>query len=432
MFGTKVISLILLLLSRVILARLLGPAGLGSFGSALNLTTIISRWGSAGIGPATQFMSGKYPDSKNTILTYATLFSLILGLVNIALVYAFGQKIAAWQFTENPSAEQIFNQLFPFLPIIILSMTLPVFLLGTGRYQFYSQTQIIPLLIQTIILSSAFWRKATMETVVIAQVFYWLSTVIIGFIYIGFQNFDIRLDRALFHTYIKLALSMWPLVIFQFGLARLPVLIGSQYLGSKDLGYYLLALNIAESFFLVHTSITPIVFNHTINKQSDPAFLAKSIRFSNLLLLSAFTITCLIGKPIFTTLFGEDFNLSWALLLRLFPWVLVHGMVSILLNYLIAAGERCFVFCTQSLAFVILIILGTVLSPHYRAAGLCLAGFSSSLTAFILAFLIIRFSMNKELRLMALFLPIRQDWKDLYSMLSGIKKKKGQWIKIRF
>jgi len=422
MFGTKVISLILLLLSRVILARLLGPAGLGSFGSALNLTTIISRWGSAGIGPATQFMSGKYRDSKNSILTYAITVSLLLGVANILLIQMWGKEIAAWQFSENPPAQQIFRQLFPFLPIIILSMTLPILLLGAGRFKSYSLTQIIPLLVQTLILLSAFWRKGTIDMVVTAQICYWLSTVLIGFIYIGFQNFDIRLDRALLRTYIKLALSMWPLVIFQFGLTRLPVLIGSQYLEIRDLGHYLLALNLAEAFFLVHTSITPIVFNKTISEKSCPAFLARSIRFSNLILLTAFIITCIIGKPIFTTLFGEDFNLSWALLLRLFPWVLVHGMVSILLNYLIAAGERCFVFCTQSLAFVILIILGTVLSPHYRAAGLCLAGFSSSLTAFILAFLIIRFSMNKELRLMALFLPIRQDWKDLYSMLSGVKK----------
>ncbi|MCE7041965.1 lipopolysaccharide biosynthesis protein [Dyadobacter sp. CY312] len=423
-FGTKVVSLILVLLSRVVLARLLGPTGLGSFGSALNLTTVISRWGSVGIAPATQFMSGKYQDSKNPILTYTVLLSLILGLGNMLVAHVFAEEIANWQFAESSSAQGIFRQLLPFLPIIILSMALPIMLLGAGRYQAYSLTQIIPLLIQTLILLSAFWQAATMKTVVIAQISYWLSTVIIGFTLTGFPNFQLGFDRGLLHTYINLSLSLWPLVVFQFGMARLPVLIGSQYLDSPRLGHYLLALNIAEAFLIVHGSIAPIVFNQKISKLAGRETLARTIRFSNLLLLSALIMTCLIGKPIFTMLFGYEFIPSWTLLLKLFPWVMVHGMVNIFLNYLIAAERKRLVYFIQFLSFVGLIISGTILCSLYGSDGLCMAALCSSLTAFIFAYVVLINSKTEKITIAALFIPVSQDWRYLYALLSRLKTSK--------
>jgi O-antigen/teichoic acid export membrane protein len=120
-FGTKALSLVLLLVMRILMARLLGPAGFGSFGVALNLITILSRWGSVGIAPATQLIIGKHPDLKNSVFTCTLILSLILGLINFLLIHFFADELVTWQLGENPSAQNIFRQIYPFMPVIILS-----------------------------------------------------------------------------------------------------------------------------------------------------------------------------------------------------------------------------------------------------------------------------------------------------------------------
>jgi O-antigen/teichoic acid export membrane protein len=302
-------------------------------------------------------------------------------------------------------------------------MTLPILLLGAGQYRAYSLTQTIPLLIHIILLASALYGLTRANVAIAAQLLYWLSMVIVGTFLIAFRNFQWCFESKMFSSYIHYSFSMWPLVIFQFGLTKLPVLIGNQYLNSESLGYYMLACNLSEALFVLYNSITPIVFNKTISIESNPEFVPRSIRFSNILLLLVALVICLTGKPIFTLLFGDSFNTSWTFLLKLLPWVLFQGMTSILLNYLIAAEKHKIVSSIQFTALVVLILAGMSLCSHFGMNGLCIAMLCSSLTAFFLAFLAIRFRTLQKLELMSLFTPVRQDWQDIRRLIEILKKK---------
>lgn len=407
-FATKAITLLLLLACRILTARLLGPAELGVFGAALNLTTLISRWGSLGTVPATQVMVAQNLNSKQALLTFTILSSTILGLLNILLVWLFEGQIIHWQFSNSGASSNVFRQLYPFFPIILLSMTLPIYLLGLGQYRKYALTQIIPLSIQAIILLIS--AKITLDLIIIAQFVYWLSTVMIGCILIGYRNFNFIFPTALFHKYIHFSVGIWPLIIVQFGIARFTILAGSQFLTPKELGEYLLASNISEAFFFIHTSLTPIILNQTKSGIDQSKFLVRSLRLSNLILIFVCLAVLLIGKLPFLYLFGVDYLKSWNLLLWLLPGVLMHGMVAVFLSQLIASSKKQIAFYIQLTTLMVLIAFSLLLCPVYRAVGLCFAGFLSSFAAWICCIMVRKRNDGDKFEIMSLFIPTAEDW----------------------
>jgi O-antigen/teichoic acid export membrane protein len=408
-FLTKLLSMVLLLISKVILARVLGPADLGSFGNALNLTTLIARWGSFGIVPATQFISGKYADSKKEILAIATASSLGLGILNMLLIYVFRSNISEWHFVDDQVGMHLFEQMTLCLPILLLSMALPIILLGKGNYKAYATSQLLPLAGQTVILSLALLGTVILQIAVLAQITYWLLMAVISWIQNGYTQFFSVPDAKLTRTFLRKAISMLPLVMLQYGIARFTILIGSHYLSREDLGYYILASNIAETFIIVYTAITPIIFNRTIAKRSDLSFLVRVAGFSNFFMVIVFLVMLWIGKPVFLYLFGSAYDKSWPFLLLLFPGIIMHGVCILFVNHLIASEKNLLVLWSYLAGLVTLIASCNILCAVLGVKGLCLASVLTSFVTMVTCILLIRKRSGNTWQLHALFMPSKQD-----------------------
>ncbi|WP_221394521.1 oligosaccharide flippase family protein [Dyadobacter sp. NIV53] len=387
--GTKIVSLLILLISRILTARILGPADLGSVGNALNFASIISRWGSLGIAPAIQFTNSKFPQQKNTLFIYAILSSVLIGIINLIFLLYFQNEILDWQFKSDTNAQLVYLRFFPFLPLIMLSMTLPILLLGSGKIKEYSFTQILPLFLQTVIIAALYFSPKSLDLIIWAQVIYWISTIVTALIFISFKNFRYRFDKDLLIIFVRYSLNAWPQVILQFGIARFAVLIGSQYLSNKDLGYYILASNLSESFLVINTSLTPLIFNKIASQGSNTRLLSISLRFTVILLFPILFITLLFGKPVFIYFFGIEFGKTWDLLLLLLISVLFHSLGRICSNYLAASGKNMIVSGIQLLQLALLAIVCSFACPSFGVSGLSYASICASATGFILCLLMI-------------------------------------------
>ena len=419
-FGTKVISLFILLLSRILTARILGPAELGSLGNALNFTTIVSRWGSMGIAPATQFVSSKYPLQKNTVFFYAIFASVLLGIVNLIFLVYFKNEIPNWQFQSDMNAQWAYLKFIPFLPFIIVSMTLPILLLGSGQIKKYSFTQILPLLLQTVILLIAYFQPLSLDVIILAQIIYWLSTVFIAFFLIGFKNFSLKADKDLLLIFVKYALKSWPQVILQFGITRFAVLIGSQYLSSKNLGYYILASNLSESFLVINTSITPLLFNRISAQGSNIKLLGISLRLSIISFLPVLLITAVFGKPIFIFFFSSEFDQTWNLLLLLLLSILFHSLARICINYIAALGKNTIISMIQLFQLTVLFVVCTLSCPAFGVFGLCWASIAASLAGFVLCIISVQKYEKEYSGSFSLFRFTKNDVNIIFQIL-GIK-----------
>jgi len=421
--GTKILVLFILLISRTLTARMLGPENLGSVGNALNLTTIISRWGSLGIAPATQFTGSKYPDQRNVLLIYVIAISLFLGLLNFLILIYFKDEIFVWHFNFDRYDQNLFLRFIPWLPVVIMSMTIPVLLLGLGQFKDYSFTQILPPLLQTTLICLAYNRLDSIDLIVFSQLISWISAVVIALFLFDYTNFSFQIERQLFLIYTKYALQAWPQVILQFGIARFAILIGNHYLSSQDLGFYILAANLSDSFLILTASVTPVLFNQIALKGADLAFLGRSIRFSNLFSLLIFTFVALLGKPVFLYFFGIIFAPSWNLLLLLLLSVVFNGMIRICINYLAALEKNIAVSLIQGIQLCTLLVASSFTCPAFGLSGLCYASILASISGFLFCLMILKqLKERKELSIISLFLINREDTKIIYAAVKQIRK----------
>ena len=408
-FGVKILSLAILLISRILTAKILSPADFGSVGNALNLITIISRWGSLGSGPATQFAASKYSSKKNSLLIYAIIFSVFTGITALLIFYYFEAEISSSQF-KNDQSSTAFLRFIPWLPVINLSMTLPLLLMGLGRFKEYFFTQVLPLLFQVVVISLAYNRQNAFELIIWAQVISWFSTVAITLVFIDYKNFGFEFDGKLFEIYSKYALKAWPQVILQFGISRFAVLIGSYFLSSQNLGYFILASNLAESFLILSTSLTPLIFNRIASGGPDFSFLGKSLRFSGLSFILVWPIVTCLGKPVFLLIFGLAYDPSWNLFLLLLISTMFHALNRICMNYIAAMGKNTILSGIQLAQLVLLFLGGFWACSVFGITGLCYASTTVSVAGFLSYIFIIKKMEEKQISdLFSLFLFNRKD-----------------------
>ena len=414
-FGSKIISLIILLISRVLTSHILGPADLGSIGNALNFTTIVSRMGSLGIAPATQFTSSKYPLQKNTLFIYVIFSSVLTGILNFILLIYFEKEILDWQFHSDGNAQLAYRQFVPLLPINILSMTLPILLLGANRIKEYSLTQVLPLLLQTVIIVLTYFLQKSIDFIILAQLVYWITTVIISLTFINYKSFRFEFDKNLWSIFARYSFKAWPQVVLQFGITRFAVLIGSQYLNNENLGYYILASNLSESFLVINASVTPLIFNKIASTGADIKLLGTSLRFSILLLLPIFFVTILFGKPVFIYFFGIEFDPTWNLLLILLFSVLFQSMLRICLNYMSAMGKNGIVSIIQVIQLSVLLISSLIICPVFGVSGLCYSIVCAAAIGFCFALLALKKLDSRNISV--LFIPAKDDMNLLLRIL---------------
>lgn len=414
-FGSKIISLIILLITRILTSVILGPADLGSIGNALNFTTIVSRMGSFGIAPATQFISSKYPLKKNTLFIYVIFSSILIGILNLILLIYFRKEILNWQFHSDSNAQSAYLQFISLLPLVILSMNLPVLLLGSGRIKAYSLTQLIPLFLQTAVIIIAYYHQKSITHIISAQLVYWITAVFISLIFINYKNFKFEFDKNLLLVFIRYSFKAWPQIILQFGITRFAVLIGSQYLSNENLGYYILASNLSESFLVINTSITPLIFNKIASTGPNIPLLGTSLRFSILLFLPIFFVTLILGKPIFIYLFSIKFEQTWDLLLVLLFSVLFQSMIRICLNYLSAMGKNGIVSIIQIIQLCALWIISLISCPIFGVSGLCYSSVCASIIGFCFSLIALKKLGNGNISL--LFIPKKNDMNLLFRIL---------------
>ncbi|HEV7381203.1 MAG TPA: hypothetical protein VGN64_15505, partial [Dyadobacter sp.] len=334
--------------------------------------------------------------------------SLVLGTINLLIVYIFRTSIAGWQFADDESGKTMFLQMFVFLPLILMSMTFPIFLQGQGRYRSYTISQLLPLVFQTGILALSLVSKLSFQTVLLAQIAYWCVMAATGIINSVTMKYHPIIDPALFTVFSKLAVNMFPLILLQYGLARFAVLAGSHYLAPADLGHFIVASNLAEALSIVYTSLSPIIFSQSLQQRSDINPLFQTIRFSNMAMVLILLIMLSAGKPIFLYIFGNSYEQSWPLLMLTFPGVVMHGISVLLINYLIASEMTSRVLFVYLTGLFVLISSSTILCPAYGGPGLCSALALSSLTTLVTSSLLIKRKSNYCIY--SLFIPKQEDW----------------------
>jgi len=410
----RLASLALLFGSRVLLARFLGPAATGAFNVALNSATVSSRWLSLGIAPGVQYAAGRHGDRAATVFRTSLAISVFVGVGVGITVWLASPLLKSLVFANQPEAFAAFAQMVPILPVMIAGMVLTIFLLGRNQCAHYNFIQVIPLFLFAGVLLAGIWLKSrgwpvnALQIAVWAQLVLWLSTLLLALLlarlYWRHGAFDLGLAKEI----LKFGLRVWPSTFLQFGIARIAIIFGATLIAAKEIGQYVVAVNVAETLLIIGVSAEPLIFNRMSQRSVKANELALFVlRISTGMMLGCAIVVALIGQRFYVFIFGEAYRAGWNLCVILLGSSVAHMLGQLQLHMLSGRGRPELGVLSQAVEFGSLLIFICLLASRFGPIGLAWASVLAAFSGLILTTVMTQRELN--CRLMEQFVLRRSD-----------------------
>ncbi len=387
-FLTSLVVQVLSLLVSIITARLLGPSGKGVVAVLLLYPTLLLTLGQLGLYRALTIHVGlkKYPFSAypGTVIVFTILISVILSIVFIFLYFNFNSL-----FIQGVPFYLILIAL-GILPALVLTQNFSSILQAKMKVLEFNLVDIFRFFILLIFISVSLILLRL--AVVGAVISYFFANTMGMFLVIYFVHkispekwhFSLSLLKELVADGAKLHIG----IIANFMSLRIGVFMLDHYKQSSNVGFYSIAVSMAELLILIPMAIQTVFYSRVPQMLGDSAGLREKTMMIYkhtlfLLLITSLALAILV-RPLIKILFGAPFLPSFAPFIVLLPGVFFLWLNNILVNYLVGMRKFLTTSAIASIGAVLNVILNIILIPTYGTAG---AAWSSTITYFTLGFL---------------------------------------------
>jgi O-antigen/teichoic acid export membrane protein len=355
----------------IILSRILGAAGFGLYSSIIVVPIIVIGFTQLGIRRSAIYHIG------NKLLPEEHIVSALF----ILLLYTSALSILICGFVF------FFSESQPFDPLIIALVLLT-----------------IPLLLTNVFAGGVFLGKEdirrasivnagpTILTLVFTALFVWILklSVLGAFLAIALANFIMlfytyriiiiqyhynitwKYHEGIIKSMVKLGIvNAIAIFIMQLNY-RLDILMLRKLSSLEQVGYYSLAMQIAEQLWHIPFAIESIVLSRSANTQDDKPVhrtVASIFRVSLLIALVAGIAIFFVAPYLVPLVFGKEYVSSVAMIQVVLPGILILVGFRILNSRLTGMGKPQIAIYTFVPALVINFILNLFLIPAYGGVG---------------------------------------------------------------
>ncbi len=381
----------------IIVARVLGPEIKGQAALLGNLTQILFMCGSLGLGSAFSFFIAKKKYPPRQIMTLALLCALLFGfLVNGAFYLTWPLHASMW--VGIPLNLVVFSTLLAIL--FIYSTYMLRIVVGHGRIYSMNIANTVNTVINFIlVVLLVFFLQFGLRGVVIALFAANLAQTGVFLLVLKKDLvpafcWNIEFMRATFSYGIK----AHALLIINFLNYRLDIFL-LQYL-TKDtieVGFYSLAVGMAELMWLVPNSAVAPLFSGVAKSESEDrsVITLRTCRWSLIFLAVLAVGGIFLGRPFIRLLYGVDYLPSFEPFLWLLPGICLFPLFKLLIIDLAARGFPGYGTIASAVALVINIGANIILIPQFGGKGAAMAtSLSYILMAVISLFFFIRITKH--------------------------------------
>lgn len=419
--STKVLSMFLGTVSSVILARTLGPAGRGQLALYVLIPGLLINLGSLGVHEATIYYLGGKRYGLDQVFSSNLFLALGLGIIYL-ITAIFMSRTFFWPW---PAASGSLLWLaLSMIPLGLLQLYLRDILRALGRIDLFNLVSlseqrlvIVPYLALILVLG------ASVGVGVWANILAHLATGLLSVWLVGHVTKPV-LGKVSW-SYLKDSLAYG--IKGHLGYSarklgfRVDQLILAAMVGDSSLGYYVVAVNIAELLLYVSRSIAIVIFPKIVSRDQDYAreVVSTVFRLSLLVSLISGVVLALLGRPIIVLLYGPDYLPGLSALCLLIPGGFFISLSSILNRFMLGIGRPEFNTLADVAGFIVGFGAYAMLIPRYGILG---AAFGSSLSyGVILVVEVYLFQRVTGNRLKSLFIVRRSD-------ISGFLKPKMEML----
>jgi len=397
-FGTNVLLIVVGIGSSIFINRVLGPAGKGEYAiflAAIGLSTLVLSFGTHS---AVSYYVAKATFPIQKLLSTILFFLLVVSVIFFVLVCANGY----WNDNEFflPKRQ---NHLFYWgvLSLSFVCSLLSTFFIsilsGKRLFHIVNLHRIIQGVLNLLAFSALYYACFEGEYLDSGMVFVLylllslISLAVLLFFYfrqvgLGFGFSFLSLPQI--WTVFRWSGISYFAVLAQFLNYRIDYWLIDYYAGNAPLGYYSLATNLAQMFWLLPVAVSSVLMPHTASA-AQGEMLPKTLLISRAVfaisLLAALPAALLAG-PVIELLYSQAFLPSAEIFVILLVGVVPFCLTKIYAGFLAGEGIHRYNMIASLAGLAVTIVLDLLLIPTYGTTGAAWATSMSFLmtTAYVL------------------------------------------------
>ena len=380
-FTGSIFVLLLHFLQKPIMARYLGPDGLGLFSMVTMIAGIIMLIAGLGIDNAIVKYVAEYKDDKNklhTLFSSAFITMAIFGVVASIVLFIFSNKFAS--IFDMPSLSHLLKIYAFVLPFSLMYGTILGFLNGLREMKYYSfLTTLNSTMIFLFILTFLFLGFGIKGALVGDMLALIVVTVIAGAVMKKFVHFVISdyIENA------KTLTSFGSRVVGSNMISQIynyiDIIMIGYFLTSTEIGYYAVAISLSRFFWLVPRAMARVSYPAISeywgknNFQAINKLVGKTTKYSACILVFAGMSVIFFARDIVTILFTSEFLPAVLPLTILIIGSVISGILISAGGIFAGTGNVNLLPKIASITAVVAILLNIVLIPMYGIVGAAVA-----------------------------------------------------------
>jgi O-antigen/teichoic acid export membrane protein len=433
-FSTQILIFAMGFVASIILARVLGPEGKGIYALIVLVPALMLKLGSLGIEAANVYFTGSKQYGIKDIVSNSLLCGILLSSILIFLFLG----VFHLDIFQNYLAS---NQINPFylwivvltVPLSLLSGFMISVFLGAEKITIYNKINIFNSTFQLILLTVflVILKKGVFGAV-ISYVLGIIGLALVVIILIKqFNKITFSFNRRLLKDSTKYGLKAYVGNLAQFLNYRLDMLLVAAFLTPASVGFYSIAVAIAERLWMLPGAIATVLFPRISSLKDKEAnnLTPRIARYTFLIIFVLALILALIARPLIKILFGSVFLPSVMPLIILLPGIIALGGCKILTADLAGRGKPQFGTYAAFVSLAVNIPLNLWLIPKWGISGAAFASSVAYITATLIV--IVAFVEISNTSWVTILLFNKHDFQDYKNLLAKLRKK-GKQMSSRF
>lgn len=390
--AVRVFSVLLMGISSVVIARMLGPEGQGLVAALTAAVAIVLQFGNLGLYASNiRFVSEDrklYSKAAGNSLT----IGVILGLC-LFIALAVSTKIIPAAYAEIPAAMLVFYATS--LPFSLITMLSQGMLLAVDRIKKYNLLVLLRALLvlvgSTIIL--VVLHQGVREIIILLVLIEVFTSIMHLAVTYLIEKFRPSFDLNFLFSMMKYGLKVYVATQMTYLVLKFDILLVNYFLGLEQAGVYSISAKIADLLYMVPATIAIIFFPKAtaLGPKAKP-FTDKILLGVSAIMAPSCIILFVLAGPLITLPFGDIYAGAITPLKILIPGIFFISLETILMSYFASKTMPYFAVATPILGVLTNIVLNIFWIPAYGIEGAA----ASSTISYTLMFLILLWFYRKN------------------------------------
>lgn len=393
-FTAQLLLAALMFLTSVLIARWLGPTNNGAYNLAILIITMSFQFINLGIGTSNVYFTGNRQFPLSAIISNSLILSVGLTLLTAAAFSGLVQVEGIQTFLKSNQLTALQLGLVVLsVPLVTCLLFLNGVLLGQGRFNAYNGVNIARSLLQLLLLAILVAVLALgLDGAIWSYVLATASALLLNaWLIRATMPHRFTLNLPLLRASITYGVKAYLGNLIQFLSYRINVFLVAYFLGVEAVGYYAIAIMVAEGLWLIAGSVGQVLFPRVSSLgESDANRLTPRVTRHVLFVVSFIAVgIALLAKPLIGIVFGSAYLPAVPALLWLLPGVVLLSIPKILSQDLAGRGRPELGATSAFFALVVSLPLNWFLIPLWGLEGAAFAstvGYAAAAIVVVVAF----------------------------------------------